>query len=341
MTARCALEAAVALAAALGSGLLILALRPVLARYALARPNARSAHSMPTPQGGGIAVIAAVLAGTAGAAAAIGLDADGWARLGLLAGAAVGVALLGLVDDIRPLPALPRLGLQLVAMAVAVAALPEGARILPFLPLAVERAVLVVGGAWFVNLTNFIDGMDGLTVVDTVPLTAALVLFWHWGFLSTPAGLVALALCGGMIGFAPFNAPVARLFLGDVGSLPIGLLVAFLLYDLASHGRLAAAILLPLYAIADSGITLLWRLSRGERVWDAHRRHFYQVATARGLSVRQVLARVAALNVGLAVLAALALRLTGAMSVAPLVGGAVAVGFVLRGLGFPKRIPRR
>ena len=100
---------------------------------------------------------------------------------------------------------------------------------------------------------------------------------------------------------------MARLFLGDVGSLAIGLVVAFCLFDLATHGGLAAAVLLPLYYIADSGLTLVWRLRRGDRVWEAHRHHFYQVAVARGLTVNQVLARVVVTNLALACFAAASL----------------------------------
>ena len=320
-------------AAALACALLIGALRPLLIRYALARPNARSAHVVPTPQGGGIAVLgAAVLAVLAGGAVS-GLDGAGWARLGLVGIAALLLALVGLVDDVRPLPPLPRLALQLVAMALAVAALPDGARALPVLPLAIERVLLVVGGAWFVNLVNFMDGMDWMTVAETVPLTAALALFWWWGFLSMPAGLLALALCGGMIGFAPFNKPVARLFLGDVGSLPIGLVIAYGLFDLASHGGLVAAILLPLYYIADSGITLIWRFRRGDRIWEAHRQHFYQVAVARGFSVSQVLIRVLVVNVTLALFAAASLLQGGsAMALVDLALGGFVVFCLLRAL---------
>ena len=88
-----------------------------------------------------------------------------------------------------------------------------------------------------------------------------------------------------MIGFAYFNRPVARLFLGDVGSLPIGLLLGWLLLLLAANGHLAAALLMPLYYLADATITLLRRLFRGEPVWHAHRTHFYQLATDRGFTV--------------------------------------------------------
>src|SRR6201999_2192951 len=101
-------------------------------------------------------------------------------------------------------------------------------------------------------------------------------------------------------GFVPFNWPVATLFLGDVGSLPIGLLLYWLVLQLAVSGHLAACLLLPLYFLADATITLLWRLSRGENVLRAHRSHFYQVARARGMSVLAIIGRVFALNVLLA-----------------------------------------
>ena len=103
-----------------------------------------------------------------------------------------------------------------------------------------------------------------------------------------------------MIGFAYFNRPVARLFLGDVGSLPIGLLLGWLLLLVATSGHLAAAILLPLYYLADATITLLRRLIRREPVWQAHRTHFYQLATDRGFTVMQVVTRVFFVNVVLA-----------------------------------------
>ena len=336
-------------AAAFGCLMLIGLLRPVLVRYALARPNARSAHAAPTPQGGGMAVLGTVVLAAWLAASALGVegptalgfgpgsgfavDVAGWWRMWTVLGAAALVGIVGAVDDIRPLSPLPRLALQLIAVGIAVSALPDGARVLPVLPLAAERLLLVVGGAWFVNLTNFMDGMDLMTVAETVPVTAALSLFWFFGALSAPAGLLMLALLGATLGFAPFNRPVARLFLGDVGSLAIGLLLAYGLFDLASRGGLAAAVILPLYYIADSGITLVWRLRRGDRVWEAHRHHFYQVAVARGFTVRGVLARVAVANAALACFAAASLwQASAALSAVDVLLGAGVVALLLRDL---------
>lgn len=289
---------AIPLAAALCAGL-ILMLKPLLRRYALARPNARSSHSVPTPQGGGIAVIGAAVAITGLFLSMwFGEMPQGWL---VLAGGTLVLAGLGAVDDIRPLPALFRLAVQ-VAVVGLIVTRAEG-RIAPGVPLALEHGLAILAGVWFVNLVNFMDGLDWMSVAEIVPVSGALVLLGIAGFLPAMPTLVAAALLGAMLGFAPFNRPVARLFLGDVGSLPIGLIVAWLLHRLAIEGGVAAAILLPLYYLADATLTLIARLRRGERVWEAHRGHYYQRATGNGLSVSAVVGRVLVLNLALAALA--------------------------------------
>ncbi len=300
-----AVLAAVAAAAAVSTALVIPPLMPVLARYALARPNARSSHRVPTPQGGGIAVIGVVLTAIVLALATLSIPPAEVRSLVTLVVAALGLAILGAWDDIRPLPALPRFAAQVVAVGATVFALPPGVQLLPdLLPLPVERVAVTIGGVWFVNLTNFMDGIDWITAAQFVPVCAALALLAALGAAPAAAGLVAAALAGALAGFMPANRPVARLFLGDVGSLPIGLLAGYALVRLAGEGHLLAALALPLYYLADATITLLRRLARGEKVWEAHRSHFYQRATARGLPVPAVVARIALAN---AVLAALAL----------------------------------
>ena len=307
---------------------LIVVLHPLLRRYALAKPNARSSHLHPTPQGGGIAVIGATA--MAAGFGLFGLDAALAAPLTTVLIAAVAMACLGAVDDIRPLAVAPRLILQAVIVAAVIYALPDELRVLPVLPLWAERVLLFCGGLWFVNLVNFMDGIDWMTVVEIVPMAAGLVALGCLGALARDGIIVALALGGAMLGFAYFNRPTARLFLGDVGSLPIGLLTGWLLVLLAGAGHLAAAALLPLYYLADSTLTLIRRLARGERVWQAHRTHYYQRATDRGYTVTEIVARVFAVNVGLA---ALALATVAAESrtvdAAALLGGAALVGWLL------------
>jgi UDP-N-acetylmuramyl pentapeptide phosphotransferase/UDP-N-acetylglucosamine-1-phosphate transferase len=162
---------------------------------------------------------------------------------------------------------------------------------------------LLLVGLWFVNLVNFMDGLDWMTAAEIVPVTAAMVIIGALGEFPASATLVAASLCGAMLGFAPFNRPVAKVFLGDVGSLPIGLLLGWCLLQLAWHQQFAAALLLPLYYLCDATVTLLRRIGRGEPFWAAHRTHFYQRATNNGFAVLQVVGEVFALNIALAALA--------------------------------------
>jgi UDP-N-acetylmuramyl pentapeptide phosphotransferase/UDP-N-acetylglucosamine-1-phosphate transferase len=164
-----------------------------------------------------------------------------------------------------------------------------------------------------------------------VPITAFIATLGPLGLLPVPVALGAAALCGSLVGFAPFNRPVARLFLGDVGSLPIGLMVGWLLLELAGTGALAAALLLPLYYLADATITLLRRLARRERVWEAHRTHFYQQATERGFSPLSVSTQVFLLNLALAALAAATLAFPWpAVQALALLAGSGLVGVMLK-----------
>jgi UDP-N-acetylmuramyl pentapeptide phosphotransferase/UDP-N-acetylglucosamine-1-phosphate transferase len=323
--------AVVAILAGLFSGGLIIALMPWLKAYALARPNARSSHREPTPQGGGIAVIAASLL-----AAWLGLSLAGMTAAGApgdvlaLTIAALALAATGAIDDIRPLPVRLRLALQCAAVGLVLAFIPPESRIIPELPWWIERAGLLLGGVWFVNLTNFMDGIDWMTVAEAVPIAGAIILLGLLGAVPTPPLTVAVALFGAMIGFAPFNRPVARLFLGDVGSLPIGLLLAWLLFQVAANGHLAAAILLPLYYLADTTLTLLRRALAREPIWQAHRSHFYQRATDGGFSVHAIVLRVFLVNLALGALAVITVvRPHGSVSAAALGVGAAMVGMLL------------
>ncbi len=323
--------AVVVLAAAAISAGIIRALLPLLSRHALAHPNARSSHLKSTPQGGGIAVIGSTLA-VAGAALAIGPheSAPYLMTLCLVFAATVFIAAVGLVDDIRPIEVVPRLLLQAVAAAAVIAALPAELRVVPVLPWWAERALLLMACLWFVNLTNFMDGIDWMTVAEAVPVTGGLIVIGLLGALPAHVVAVALALCGGLIGFAPFNRPVARIFLGDVGSLPIGLLLAWQLLVLAGNGYVVAAIVLPLYYLADASLTLLRRIANRERFWQAHRTHFYQRATDRGFSVAGVVKRVFATNLVLTALACFSVLWPGPWStVLALGGGSALVGWLL------------
>jgi UDP-N-acetylmuramyl pentapeptide phosphotransferase/UDP-N-acetylglucosamine-1-phosphate transferase len=310
--------------AAMLSACMVWAIRPLLLRHALAKPTPRSSHAVPTPQGAGIAVIIATLLVAGAFIASVGwLGAD----VPMVFGATAFIALVGVTDDIRTIPVIPRLILQGLSVGIVLYAASGELHIIPDCPLWIERVVLFLAGLWFVNLVNFMDGIDWMTVAEVVPVTAALVLLGALGDLTPSTMIVAAALGGATVGFAPFNRPVAKIFLGDVGSLPIGLLLGWCLLELAYRQHLTATLLLPLYYLADATVTLLRRLAKREKVWAAHRSHFYQRATDNGFSVLHVVGEVFALNLGLAALAIastmtaslafrIALFLTGATAVA-------------------------
>ncbi len=284
---------------------LIHLLRPMLIRFAMAHPNPRSSHSVPTPQGAGLAVVGATLICSIAAMQLLAVGHSAAAPNIIAFGLAiVGLAAIGFVDDIAPLPLLSRLAVQTVACLGLLLALPVGARALPFVPYPLEALISLVGLVWFVNLTNFMDGIDGMSVAGILPILAGISLLAGW---SDPAAAVdatiALALAGALIGFAPFNRHVAKVFLGDAGSLAIGGIAGWLLLSLSGRAQLIASLILGLYYLSDTTVTLLLRWFRGESLGQAHGEHFYQRGVARGLRVQQVVAHVWALNCALLLLA--------------------------------------
>ena len=295
-----------ALSAAVVSAVMIAALMPLLRRYALARPNARSSHAVPTPQGAGAAIIAVPIVILA--FGYLTQDQGEWQLL-LAAGLAV-LALTGGIDDVWPLPVWLRLLVQVLSAYLVVIARPELVQIFPLLPSWLETAGLVLGLVWFINLTNFMDGIDGITVVQKSCVSLGVVLLL--AIVASPAGNyvgpVAIGLLGALVGFIPFNKHVASAFMGDVGSLPIGALTGWMLIVVAADGHIAAALLLPMYYIADATVTLYRRWNRGEKLHEAHRSHFYQLAVQRGFLVPEVTNRILGLNVALGLLAFLSVE---------------------------------
>lgn len=270
-------------------------------------PGDRSSHVIPTPRGGGLAVIA------------VGLPA--WWLAGWLYGppvgapgavwwwapplGALGLAAISWIDDRRGLGPGPRFAVQIVAVAVGLALFPADVPILSDgLPGWLDRLLAGLGWLWFVNLYNFMDGIDGLAGSETMHVALGA------GLLATVAlglpwlGLAGVGLAAAAAGFLMLNWSPAKLFMGDVGSIPLGYLLGFMLAALAAGGHLAAALILPAYYLTDATWTLLRRAARGEKIWQAHRQHFYQRA-ARGVGAHAPVARAVVLaNLALLGLAA-------------------------------------
>jgi UDP-N-acetylmuramyl pentapeptide phosphotransferase/UDP-N-acetylglucosamine-1-phosphate transferase len=323
------------LAAAMLSAVITWAIRPLMLRHALARPNARSSHRIPTPQGAGIAVIVATLV-VSGVIVAVTGAADLQIPAVVFA-APLFIAVVGFADDVKSIDVLPRLLLQGAAVAGIVFTASSDLRIVPACPLWIERSLLLLAGLWFVNLVNFMDGLDWMTVAEVVPITAAMLILGALGEFPASATVVAAALCGAMFGFAPFNRPIAKIFLGDVGSLPIGLLLGWCLLQLGYDKQYAAALLLPMYYLFDATATLLRRMARREPFWAAHRSHFYQRATDNGFTVWHVVGEVFALNLALAALAIGSVLVRSmVVEIALLIAGCVATAFLMHRFSQPR-----
>jgi UDP-N-acetylmuramyl pentapeptide phosphotransferase/UDP-N-acetylglucosamine-1-phosphate transferase len=233
-------------------------------------PGERRLHDVPVPRGGGVAIAVVLLAATPGLG-----EGGALVALGLLVTTGV-----GLIDDVRPLPALPKLGLQAVGalpLALAWPLAPEALGM--FAAIALAWAMVLV----LVNFWNFIDGSNGMAAGQALLVGAAAMIITG---AATPAGWLGLAMAAGCLGFLPFNVPVARLFLGDAGSFALGYGVAALLLMAQAVGEAPAwyLLLLPSAVMADAGLTLLGRLRRREKVWLAHRQHLYQRAVLYGWS---------------------------------------------------------
>lgn len=332
LPAHLALAIAVVASAAALSALLIYLLRPVLIRHLLAHPNERSSHVRATPQGAGFGVIAALLIVLVGVQLWWPQAVSGPLLFPVVL-AAIGLTVLGLIDDARPLPVSWRFAGQILAALVLAFSLPQDLRILPdLLPFWAERGLIAFGAVYLINAINFLDGIDWITAAQVVPMTLGIAALAYLGAVPVNVGTLALALLGAMLGFAVFNRHPAKVFLGDAGSLPVGLLLALMLSFVAG-ANVSAALLLPLYTLFDSGITLVRRSYNREQIFKAHRSHFYQCAVIAGMTAPQVTARVFLLGLLLAGLAVAAVVAKSTIADSLLLSmGAGATGFVLRGL---------
>ncbi|MDI9409231.1 MAG: glycosyltransferase family 4 protein [Candidatus Pacebacteria bacterium] len=306
-------------------------LRILRRRQILDQPNERSLHRVPTPRGGGIGVIIGIspimIAFIYGM---VRSSQVGLANLAMSMG--IGLYLLTLVsfiDDRRSLSPLVRLLVQSLCCFWLVAAISPDYRIASELvPIWLERLVLMLALVWFINLYNFMDGIDGITAIETLSLglggfmsvilpSIINVILPHYFTVTMPSffdhppilmlqpviPILSMVLMAAGIGFLFYNWSPAKIFLGDSGSIPLGFLSGFLLVCLVLAGLWQTAILLPLYYWLDASLTLIHRLKRGEKLWLAHRVHFYQRAVQGGLSHAQVARAILWVNLGLILLA--------------------------------------
>lgn len=271
-----------------------LVLETLRRRALVDHPTHRSSHTSPTPRGGGVAP---AIAGLAALALAAPLGAF---RLPLLV-LTGGFGLIGLVEDLAGVPVLPRLALQAAVAGVGSFALLQGGPVW-WLPVAV---------LWVVAYTNAFNFMDGINGISAAQALSAGVVWFLVGSAERIEELIALGLIAGALALAyvPFNFPVARFFLGDVGSLFFGALLAATVLIGVQGGIAPEAMAAPLAPyLADTAATLLRRLRRGENLTTPHKEHAYQRLVAAGLSHVQVTLLVLALTLACGFLGLLTLN---------------------------------
>jgi UDP-N-acetylmuramyl pentapeptide phosphotransferase/UDP-N-acetylglucosamine-1-phosphate transferase len=303
-------------------GLTWLLRRWLLRRQILDRPNERSSHKAPTPRGGGIAVLAVLLPAWALIEPAL------WPQLlGALA-----LAIVGWWDDLRGISPWPRLAVQIAAVAFGLwcmRPLADGQFTGGLLPQPFDSLLAGLAWLWFVNLFNFMDGIDGIAGSEaaSIGFGLAVLALWFGGFGDLDQ--LSLALVGAVLGFLYWNWHPARIFLGDVGSQSLGYLIGFLLLRAAGDGAWAAAIILPLYFWVDATWTLLRRARAGENILAAHAQHFYQRSLRLGRRHDQV---TGAILIGNGALILFALGAEMGERVAALAGAGLAVFVLIRRL---------
>lgn len=242
-------------------------------------PNERSSHVKATPGGGGVGIVAG--GSFAGLLVALLVPFLGVPVIM----ASILVAFIGYYDDKQPIAARWRLGAQVLLMGAIVAVLP-----LDQFGLAVPESVLLVGltlgGALWINLFNFMDGIDGLAASEAIFLLvggALLAVLFEPAIVDDPRLWWMLGLAGACLGFLLLNWPPARIFMGDAGSTYLGLMTAF--FALTTMASLWLSLwqwlILAALFLADSLTTLVRRIIRRERFWEPHKRHAYQALQRR------------------------------------------------------------
>lgn len=291
------------LALAIGATLIVVAFgTPVLRKLLVAKgiydnPNARSSHHLPTPRGGGIVVLLAIIIGLAI------LGISGYPLpTGLLFIVLISFALscLSWMDDVRNLSPFIRLACQ--ALAVGSAILIDPSLIItsiPHLPASLSILITAAIWIWFVNLYNFMDGIDGMTGVQTLSISLGIGLLGWSGALSNENTATLAIIGAAAFAFLFWNWSPSKIFLGDVGSIPLGFILGWVLIRAINEGAWAAAIIIPGFYLADATITLLRRAIRGEKIWTAHRQHFYQMPVLQNVSHSRIMFRVIAANAAL------------------------------------------
>ena len=252
-------------------------------------PNHRSLHSIPRPRTGGLAVVLAAIAGLFYLSKQLDSELVSILPYGLV------ILLLAFIDDMRSISSSLRLLVQfVVAMMLVFKGLALTAISLPGIEIILHKPVSIVVSVifivWTVNMYNFMDGMDGFAGgMALIGFTSFAIIAFYRG--DSSFALINLLVVAATLGFLVFNLPPAKIFLGDVGSTLLGMFVAFFILwaDLNQVFPFWIGLIIFMPFFLDATVTLVKRIARKEKFWEAHRTHYYQRLVLSGVGNKKTL----------------------------------------------------
>lgn len=274
-------------------------------------PDNRRVHSKVTPKCGGVSVVLTLILGLFASAYYGYIPKD---ECNYIIASLVVVSFVSFVDDISELPVILRLAVHIAVSAFVIYVILYPRPLFHYeLPEWVDYLFAVIVLAVFVNIYNFMDGIDGITSVQTIHLSITIIVLTLlcYDFVILPNLILSMAgfALASSIGFIFFNWHPAKIFLGDVGSISLGLIIGLCLMLLAASSQhlFISSLIASLYYIADGGGTILIRAVKLEKIWLPHLNHFFHQAIRRGLSPSQISTRIALSNLVLMFLSVTAL----------------------------------
>lgn len=279
------------------SGILAFFISLILTKYAITilkdknivdTPSSRRVHTTPTPRGGGIAIVLAfcisyIVYGH--------LSNDDIGHVVDLIFPVVAISGISLLDDLYEVPIITRLFIHIsTSIYVIINFLLPATLFHSEIPYILDITFSVIGLVGFLNIYNFLDGIDGITASESIHLSIVLLILCYLRYEHIHQAnlviIIATLILGSSIGFIKYNWHPAKIFLGDIGSISIGFLIGLCLIIVASGGfRLFLATnIAALYYIADGLLTILIRLMNREKIWLPHLKHFFQQAVKNGMT---------------------------------------------------------
>jgi len=305
----------------------------LLKKHILDYPGERTSHKVPTPRGGGLVVYLVLIPAWT---TVLSQSPNPPSETGWILACSVGLAIPAWIDDLGKVSSISRLLGQIVIGTIATLLLTGPLPVFQgLLPKALDILGTVFLWVGFTNLFNFTDGIDGNAAAKGVVLGFGIFALSIFGGIPKGLGELSIIIAATAIGFLVWNWNPARIFMGDVGSIPVGFLLGWLLLSLATQGQWAPALILPLIYLADSGLTYARKIIQREKFWKPHRDLYYQLAAQRpGVTHADV---VKVILLGDLVLVCLAILAAQGMITLSLLGAvltsAVVIAYLKLGLG--------